>query len=119
MAVTIKWLAGTASATTDTAITSLDLGTITAGNYVEKTFKMANVGTSLAESVVLSCTGSDAEAVSWKNYKVGAGAYGATATVPNIASNALTDVLTIKSTVPLSATAGVHSTLTQVAFVYS
>lgn len=119
MAVTIKWLPSTATAVTDTAITSLDLGTITAGNYVEKQFKIANVGTSLAENVVISCTGSDTEAIAWKNYKVGAGVYGASVSVPNIASNAMADTITIKSTVPLSATAGVHSTLTQVAFVYS
>lgn len=119
MAVTIKWLDATATSTADASITTLDLGTITAGNYVEKQFKVGNVGTSLAESVVISAIGSDTDAVSWKNYKVGAGSYGATASVPNIASNTISDAITIKSTVPLSATAGVHSTLTQIAFVYS
>lgn len=119
MAVTIKWLPATATAVTESAIASLDLGVITAGNYTEKQFKIANVGTSLAESVVLSCVGADAEAVTWKTYKVGAGVYGASISIPNIASNTIAETITIKSTVPLSATAGVHATLTQVAFVYS
>lgn len=119
MAVSLKFLADTATAVTDPAITELNFGNIIRGNSKTVGLKIGNTGDSIAESVTCMIEGSD-EAAAWKTISVDNGAsWGTTAELPNIAAtNGLSGVIQIKSTVPSSATTGQHTTNLRVEYIY-
>lgn len=118
MAVTIKWMAPEAENYTGDTISSIDFGTIIVGESATKSFKIANTGTSIAENVTVKCVGVD-EAVAWKKYKLDSGAYNTSIALPNIAQNGISGLITVQTTVPVSATLGNHTTSTEVSYVYS
>lgn len=119
MAVTIKWLAGDAAAVTDSAITEINFGDIVRPGEATRTFKIGNTGSSIAESVSVSADGADTEAVGWKTFSTDAETFTASINVPNIAANAMTAALSVKTTVPGAGTTGTHATSVKVQYIYA
>lgn len=118
MAVTIKWLDGAAAGIGDAAITEINFGDIVRPGNATKSFKIGNTGTSVAESVVVSADGADAEAVGWKTFSADNVTYTATVNLANIASNGVSPVTYVKTTVPDTATTGTHTTNVKVSYIY-
>ena len=119
MAVSLKFLPETATSVGDGAITELNFGNIIRGNSKTVGLKIGNTGDSIAESVTCSIEGSD-EAAAWKTISIDNGAtWGTTAQLPDIAAtNGISGVVQIKSTVPSNATTGQHTTNLRVEYIY-
>lgn len=119
MGVTIKWLAGTASDVTEDAITEINFGDIVRPGTATASFKIGNTGSSIAEQVVVSADGADAEAVSWKSFSSDDSTYSATLNLPNIpATTGLSSTIYVKTTVPETGTTGTHTSNVKVSYVF-
>lgn len=119
MAVNLKFLSQDATSVNDTAITELNFGNIIRGNSKQVGFKVGNTGNSIAESVTAKIEGSSA-AVAWKTISIDGGFSWATeVNLPNIAaSNGLTDVIKVKSTVPSNAQTGSYVSTMRIEYIY-
>lgn len=120
MAVNLKFLAETATAVTEPAITELNFGNIIRGNSKTTGLKIGNTGDSIAESVTLKIEGSD-QSVAWKTISMDNGSTWATeVALPNIAATTgLTNKIQVKSTVPSNATTGLHTCSLRCEYIYS
>lgn len=116
MAVTIKFLPGTASTTAETELTEINFGNIIRGNSAVKDIKIGNTGNSTAESVALSVEGGASAA--WKTLSKDGVSYTPTLALPDIPASGLSGVVNIKSTVPGSATTGLINSTLKIEYVY-
>lgn len=119
MAVTIKWLAGDAVDVNAAAITEINFGDIVRPGEATRTFKIGNTGNSVAEQVVVTADGADAEAVGWKTFSTDGTTFNASVNLPNIAATTgISGQLSIKTTVPETATTGTHTCNIKCSYVF-
>ena len=119
MAVNILWLDPTAADTSGTQITEINFGDIVRPGTATTSFKIGNTGDSAAEQVVVTVDGADAEAVGWKSFSTDDTTFTAAINLPNIvATNGITDVVYIKTTIPDTATTGTHTSNVKVSYVF-
>lgn len=119
MAVNLKFLKDTATSVSEEAITELNFGNIIRGNSKIVGLKIGNTGDSMAESVTLKVEGSSA-AVAWKTISINnEGSWATEVSLPNIAAtNGITDVIKVKSTVPSSASTGSYTSTLRCEYIY-
>lgn len=117
--VNLKFLPESAISVSEEALTELNFGNIVRGNSKTMALKIGNTGSSIAESVVLRVEGGD-PAVAWKTISVDdGGSWKTEAQLDNIpATDGLSKVVKIKSTVPAEATTGLHTTDLRVEYIY-